>query len=211
MKIDGARVDMGSLPLATLIARAYRVKLQQVSGPDWLTSEKFDVLAKTPEGASPDQVPEMLQTLLGERFKLKIHRESREYQAYVLVVGKNGPKMKQASAGTEPAMRPSAKPDGTVRLEFTSNITTLADFLGLFLRQQVLYLTGLKGVYQGALDVQRPITPDAGKTPLDALADPIDSPFYAAVEQIGLKLEARKVPMETIVVDHHSEKKPTEN
>ncbi len=70
MKIDAARVDIGGMSLADLIRVAYRVKPYQVSGPDWMAPERFDVLAKMPEGATREQVPEMLQALLAERFKL---------------------------------------------------------------------------------------------------------------------------------------------
>ena len=97
MKIDAARVDIGGMSLADLIRVAYRVKPYQVSGPDWMASERFDVLAKLPEGASREQVPEMLQALLAERFKLTVHRESKEHAVYALVVGKNGPKLKESA------------------------------------------------------------------------------------------------------------------
>ena len=94
MSIDAARVDIGSLSLADLIRIAYRVKPNQISGPDWMASERFDVLAKLPEGASRDQVPEMLQALLAERFKLAVHREVKEVGVSSLVVAKGGPKFK---------------------------------------------------------------------------------------------------------------------
>jgi uncharacterized protein (TIGR03435 family) len=96
MKIDKARVDIGSLSLADLIRIAYRVKPYQVSGPDWMAAERFNVQATIPEGASPEQVPEMLQALLAERFKLTMHRESKEHSMYALVVGKTGHKLKES-------------------------------------------------------------------------------------------------------------------
>jgi choice-of-anchor A domain-containing protein len=75
-QIDGARVDIGSLPLADLISMAIRVKPYQLSGPDWMSAGRFDVMGKMPEGATKEQVPEMLQALLTDRFKLTIHRET---------------------------------------------------------------------------------------------------------------------------------------
>ena len=72
MKIDAARVDIGLFSLTDLICKAYDVKKFQVSGPDWLGTQRFDVIAKMPEGATKDQVPQMLQNLLAERFKLEI-------------------------------------------------------------------------------------------------------------------------------------------
>ncbi len=93
-RIDGTRVDIGSQSLFDLICTAYKVKPYQVSGPGWMTSNRFDVTATIPDGVSKDQVPEMLQTLLAERFKLAIHRESRERAAYALLVGKSGLQLK---------------------------------------------------------------------------------------------------------------------
>jgi uncharacterized protein (TIGR03435 family) len=96
MRTDAARVDIGYLSLADLIHLAYRVKPFQISGPDWMGGQRFDIQAKIPEGASTDQVPEMLQALLAERFKLAVHRENTEQAVYALVVGKGGSKMKDA-------------------------------------------------------------------------------------------------------------------
>ncbi len=96
MKVDGAMVDIGSMSISDLIQTAYKVKIYQVSGPDWMKSERFDILAKLPEGANKDQVPEMLQTLLADRFKLTFHRDNRQQSIYALVVAKGGPKMKEA-------------------------------------------------------------------------------------------------------------------
>ena len=85
------------MSLADLIRVAYRVKPYQLSGPDWMTAERFDVLAKMPEGATREQVPEMLKALLAEPFKLAVHRESKEHAVYALVVGKGGPKLKESA------------------------------------------------------------------------------------------------------------------
>jgi uncharacterized protein (TIGR03435 family) len=107
MTMDGGRVDINMLSLADLISRAYRLKSYQVSGPDWMSSERYEIHAKLPEGASQDQVPEMLQTLLEERFKIALHRDNKEHAVYALVVGKGGPKMEEAEpdppAGTDGA------------------------------------------------------------------------------------------------------------
>jgi uncharacterized protein (TIGR03435 family) len=79
-----------------LISRAYGVKDYQVSGPDWLDSQGYDVVAKVPAGVPADQVPLMLQALLSERFKLALHRESKTINVYALIVGKGGPKLKES-------------------------------------------------------------------------------------------------------------------
>jgi uncharacterized protein (TIGR03435 family) len=97
VNVDAARVDFSDVSLAELIRAAYRVKLYQISGPDWMTTSRFDVVAKLPEGAKSGQVPEMLQTLLAERFHLVLHNSSKEVLVYALVIGKDGLKMKESA------------------------------------------------------------------------------------------------------------------
>lgn len=111
MKIDGKRVDIGNFALMQLICKAYDVKAYQVSGPAWLqavgmTGQRFDIVANLPEGATKEQVPQMLQGLLAERFKLAIHRDTKEQPVYAMVVGKGGVKIKESAA-------PAPAPDGT--------------------------------------------------------------------------------------------------
>jgi uncharacterized protein (TIGR03435 family) len=96
VKMDAGRIDIGSTSLRDVILAAYRLKEFQLSGPDWMKTVSVDILAKLPAGASESQVPEMLQTLLAERFGLKIHREARDHPVYALVVGKAGLKLKEA-------------------------------------------------------------------------------------------------------------------
>src|SRR5262245_39235320 len=75
--ISGSQLRISYLSLKDYVSRAFRVRDAQISAPDWLTQARFDIAAKLPDGASTEQVPEMLQTLLTERFDLKTHRESR--------------------------------------------------------------------------------------------------------------------------------------
>ncbi len=85
MNIDAGRVDIGFLSLADLMQAAFKVKLHQLSGPDWMAAQRFDILAKIPEGATKDDVPQMLQALLAERFKLTL--SSREQGAVRVCAG----------------------------------------------------------------------------------------------------------------------------
>ena len=112
MKIDGKRVDIGNFGLMQLICKAYDVKAYQVSGPSWLktvglSGQRFDIVANLPEGATKEQVPQMLQALLAERFKLVIHRESKDQAVYAMVIGKGGLKIEESQP-------PAASPDGAV-------------------------------------------------------------------------------------------------
>jgi uncharacterized protein (TIGR03435 family) len=106
ISVDKARVDIGNANLMGLICWAYSIKPNQVAGnPDWLNAgmnaDRFDILAKMPEGAKEAQAPEMMQKLLAERFHLRVHREKRDLPVYALVVDKGGPKLKEADP--EPA------------------------------------------------------------------------------------------------------------
>lgn len=116
MQADGGMLRYTNVTLMDVIRNAYRVKEFQIEGPDWLSSERFDITAKLPDGAEKDKVPEMLQSLLEERFKIAIHTDTKEHAIYALVAGKNGPKLtasqsapsdERASAG---APGPNAPP-----------------------------------------------------------------------------------------------------
>jgi uncharacterized protein (TIGR03435 family) len=267
MKVDAARVDIANLSLGDLVRIAYRVKPYQVAGPDWMKAQRFDIIGKVPEGASPDQVPEMLQQLLTERFKLELHRETREHAVYALVAGKNGPKLVETPVDSAASSRSAAAaaPGGTGPVELSSDASSLiissertgpirlspgpggmrleakeatmaalAEMLSRILDRPVVDMTGLKGTYQltlnlsmqdmhamvkaagvmppgpgtGGGDVPHRSGPDApGGTPG---SDAAGSSVFENVQQLGLKLEARRVPMEMIVIDH-IEKAPREN
>jgi uncharacterized protein (TIGR03435 family) len=100
--IDGAMVIIHSYSLRDYIELAYRVRDYQISGPDWLDTVKFDVNAKFPDIASRNQLPEMMKSLLEERFKLAVHIEKKDYSIYALIVSKNGPHLKESAADASP-------------------------------------------------------------------------------------------------------------
>ena len=237
MQIDGARVDIGSMRLADLIPVAFRVKFYQVSGPDWLSADdmsapRFDVLGKMPEGAASEQVPEMLQALLAERFKLTFHRESREHSVYALVVAKGGPKLKQLvpeadslPGGQAGTIRISPGPDGSMRTEASKqSMVQLAELLSRSVDRPILDMTELKGYYHVTLEISMADMkkaaraegfaagpPGAGAaSAADAASDPSSGSIFSAVQKLGLRLEPRKSLIETIVIDH-VEKTPTAN
>jgi uncharacterized protein (TIGR03435 family) len=106
--IDGAMVRYSSLPMRSYIRMAYRVSDYQVLGPDWLATENFDIAAKLPEGATRAQIPEMIQSLLAERFKLVLHSDKKEFAVYALVVAKNGPKLKEPAPDSSAEASPGA-------------------------------------------------------------------------------------------------------
>lgn len=93
---DPGRFTCSGMPLRALVVRAYGVKNYQVSEPGWMDSERFDVVAKVPPGATPEQFDRMLQKLLTDRFRMTVHHETRELPVYALVVGKGGHKLRKS-------------------------------------------------------------------------------------------------------------------
>ncbi len=107
VKLDAAQVRIGRLTLRDFIAMSYRVRPYQVSGPEWMNTERFDVSAKLPAGAKPGQFIPMLQSLLADRFGLKFHREHKDMPVYALTVGKPPLKLKESAVDPN-APAPSA-------------------------------------------------------------------------------------------------------
>jgi uncharacterized protein (TIGR03435 family) len=261
--ITDSRIDVNTLSLADLIAMAYRIKPYQLTAPDWMKTERFDVQATLPPGATKEQVPEMMQALLAERFKVKVHREQKPQPVYALVVAKDGPKLQPAAEATAPPpddpkaqtlslagqdirissdnkggqvvstngqnIRIQTSPEGTIRMEFDK--ATMAQFVeqvGQFLDKPVIDQTGLTGAYRIPLELSQEDlmammmakvaaagitlpTPLPGQAAAGQAATPSsNSSIFNTVQKLGLKLESRNLPVDTIVVDS-AEKTPTEN
>jgi uncharacterized protein (TIGR03435 family) len=113
--VDGSQARFTYLSLKDYISRAYRLKAFQIVGPDWLASEKFDIAAKLPLGATTSQIPEMLQTLLRERFHLELHPESKDFPVYSLEVGRSGFKLHELPADRQAITAPT----GTLNVAVT--------------------------------------------------------------------------------------------
>ncbi len=109
-QIDATRAMYTYTQLDQLIALAYKLRIYQISGPPWLSQERFDIVATFPEGATKDDVPDMLRSLLEDRFKLVAHHAQEEHKVLALIVGKNGPKMKEAATAPQ-AFDPNSPPD----------------------------------------------------------------------------------------------------
>jgi uncharacterized protein (TIGR03435 family) len=131
MVIDNAQVNIKSMSIAEMMRVAYKVKPFQITGPEWLTAERYTVTAKMPAGSTREQVPEMMAALLAERFKLTFHRESKEQSVYALTIMKSGLKLQESApddvaavSSNAPASPQAAAPtDGgaQVRVNVTSD------------------------------------------------------------------------------------------
>ena len=107
---DAEQIAFTNVTLMSVLVRAYDVKNYQVTGPAWLSSERYDIATKVPPGTTKEQFNLMLQNLLANRFRLALHRESKEFQGYELVQGKNGSKLKKAKTSDAAAVELAAPP-----------------------------------------------------------------------------------------------------
>jgi uncharacterized protein (TIGR03435 family) len=238
---DPGRYDCRYMTLKSLLMNAYRVRNQEISGPAWIDSTHFDILAKVPSGATREQARTMFRNLLAERFKVVLHHETRPMTGYSLTVAKNGPRLKEHDSSAAapddspppggklptgedgfPILRPSVLLHGPItlfrpgRARLQGNdlkLSTLADALTNQLDQNVTNETGLTGRYDITLYWAPDATETAGHSPAPASQEagmPETSLFAALERQLGLKLEAKKIPRDILVIDR-AEKTPTGN
>jgi uncharacterized protein (TIGR03435 family) len=229
----GGRVNVTNFTLKELIVFAYRVQPFQISGgPAWLATVHWDVSAKPENSPKQGEVPLMLQSLLAERFQLTLHRETKELPIYALVLakkdGKLGPNLVESKEGgctvpdrnnPPPPPAPGKPPTvfcgqqmmgrGTLRAS-SIPMENLIPMLARLLGRTIIDKTGLAGKY----DINVEWTPDEGQfgpAPPDAPKSDVTGPsiFTALQEQLGLKLESQKGPVEILVVDRAE--KPSEN
>jgi uncharacterized protein (TIGR03435 family) len=196
---NNGSVVMRNVSLKQLVEMAYDVKDYALSAPDWLDTVRFDISAKPPADTPEKQFQPMLQTLLTDRFKLAVHRESKVMSAYALIAGKNGSKLH----AVEPGGGSHRNSDGGKLTAQRVSMPQLADFLARHLDRPVVDKTELPGVFDFEL---RWAQDDSHST--DSASGP--SIFTAVQEQLGLKLQSQKLPVEILVVDH-AERIPTEN
>jgi uncharacterized protein (TIGR03435 family) len=179
LHIDGSLVSCARFSINDYIGIAYKVRSYQISGPDWTASERFDINAKLPAGSQGKEIPEMLQTLLEDRFKMKFHRENKDFPVYGLVIGKGGLKMKE-SVPDPPVDPQDTKPRGGVNVAVSGEARgvnvdygngssfsvgnnkfegkklpapLIADVLARFTDRPVVNMTDLKGNYDFSLEL----------------------------------------------------------
>jgi uncharacterized protein (TIGR03435 family) len=202
----------------TLIAAAYDLSPQAISGgPPWVDFDHWDILAKTPGEVRPnlDEQMSMLRHLLTERFQLVFHREPKELSIYTLTVAKGGPKLKESTT------EPDATPEGPPPLIFVlspsgarlpARYTTMAEFASVLQRspldRPVVDRTGLSGRYDFDLEFAPDESLWGGAVPRPENSD--KPGFFRAIqEQLGLRLEAARGPVDALFIDHVE--KPSEN
>ena len=177
---DGAQFRIGGLTIRDYISLGYSVKLNQISGPDWITTDRYDIAATLPDGTGPDQVPAMMQRLLEDRFELKTHREKKDFPVYALRPSSAGLKMTEVppDPGREPSetkVPQTFTRQGSGRgisvdlgqgssFNFANNrfeakkvtMASLASMIERFLDRPVVDFTAVNGLY----DVEFDLNPD---------------------------------------------------
>jgi uncharacterized protein (TIGR03435 family) len=187
MHVDGAQVRFNFLSLRDCMRIAYQMKDYQFVGPDWIGSDRYNITAKLPAGAGQDQVREMLQNLLLDRFKMTVHHDTKDFPVYALVPGKNGIKLKESAPDAADAAGVAAKPALDVKASgsaagvfvdlgngsfftFADNhlvghkmpMWRLADMLSTFMDKPVIDMTGASTTTNYDLSLE--ITPEDYRT-----------------------------------------------
>jgi len=211
MKADflpGGRVDVRGMTLKVIIAAVNKLPEDMVSGPAWLGTERYDIVAKANPTSKDDQLFEMARTMLAERFKLVSHTEKKTVSAYALIIGKKGAAMTPHTGTGATECTPAVGRQGLAHRE--CHAMTMAVFAGMIPQIAPGYIEGLQVVDQtglsGAFDFElnwmgrgvynAAMSNTNGGTPSDP---PVS--FFDAVDKLGLKLENRKLPLDMIVVD----------
>ncbi|MGH9237401.1 MAG: M56 family metallopeptidase [Vicinamibacterales bacterium] len=226
----GGVFEAHNATLGSIIRLAYGLRdFQTVGAPAWVDTDRFDIEARGPQGAEASDAPRRLQSLLSERFALKVHRETRDRQIYALVLaranGSLGPRMRQSHVespgGPGGGQCTPPGPPGPINMRLCG--VTMAQlverYLPMYAGRTVVDRTGLSGGFDLALYFDnRPLPgvgPGGGFTTRPQAAEPASSDpdavsiFTALEEQLGLKLESQTGPVEVLVIDHVE--RPTPN
>jgi uncharacterized protein (TIGR03435 family) len=186
--------------LKMLVQLAYSVQEYQVSGgPSWVNFDRYDVEAKSERSANRDEVLRMIQTLLADRFQLKLHRETNEGPIYELALGRNGSKLSSVPDSSSADVRIG-------RYTGRRSMAQLAQYLGSIVGRPVVDRTGLTGIFDIRLEFTPELVPIGPNGPI---VDPNGPSIFTALqEQLGLRLESGKGPVETVVIEGAEKPQP---
>lgn len=205
--IDPSIVSFRNTSFKSLLIRAFRLRNYQIEGPGWIGSERYDVVAKLPEGAPRNQVPAMLQDLLAARFRLVTRRETRQEDVFVLSVGKDGPKLTKSQADFGPELSLSSNlvadrlaPSAEGLAMPATTLAMFANTLATLCGRPVLDETGIEGVFDINLHAPARAIRESAAPPADGQASEPANTLAAAIKELGLNWSTRKAPIEHLVV-----------
>jgi uncharacterized protein (TIGR03435 family) len=211
---DPTRVTIINRTLHRLLIESYGLVGYQLKDPPDLDQVRYDVVAKVPPGATAQEVRVMMQNLLIERLQLKIRHEHQVVPVYALLIGKRGPKFKPSSEPIDPAnqgMSRSSTGAGLVKLAAVGQ--TIPQLVSALFQQTdhpIMDMTGLSGKYDYTLTFVSRRSNELSAMSPDARVADAPTIFQAVQDQLGLKLEARKMPVDLVIVDS-GHKIPVEN
>lgn len=203
--IEPGRITYVNVTLRELILVGFNVKPYQLSGPDWIQNNTYDLVATAGQPVGVDEIKRMLGPLLAERFHLTFHRDTRQLPVFALVVARGGPKFKDPGDGGEPTFKND--PNGG---QFFQNYSmdNFADWLSLpSMGRPVIDHTGLSGVFSFHANLFEVASRDNLKSTMTGF-DAFSTLSATLPEQLGLKLESQTAPLEMFVIDH-ADKVPT--
>jgi uncharacterized protein (TIGR03435 family) len=213
LSVSGSRLTVDLYGLFALITFAYDVKPYQVSGASALDHTYYDIVADAADGRARTKAEfrPLMRTLLAERFKLRVHRESREMPVYALVVGPKGPKLKETAPNPDPDSRPDFHSSGTRgrALTLTCLKCTMQQFVDIIrgadgMDRPIIDKTGLTGAYE--IELTYVPANRIGRGPDNG---PGETDLFTAIRDLGLRLEPQNSSVEFLVIDHSE--KPVEN
>lgn len=237
---DPGRISYSNQPLSDILADAFGVYWNQISGPDWIATDRYDIAAKVPEGTTKEQARQMLQNLLVDRFHLAFHMQTKAVEGYALTLAPGGSKMQAHSDAPQATQNSSAEKDpfpalapgehmarrmrsGHVYARFAdTSVAEFGKFLSGLLSPAESYVQLSAGESRGA---PTPILEKTGLTgKYDFTFDYAGGSFFTAeglprilssiqnslTKELGLKIVEAKVPVNVLVIDH-MERTPTEN
>jgi uncharacterized protein (TIGR03435 family) len=199
---------MRNIAMQEAIQWAYNVESYQVTGPGWMGNTRFDIVAKAAGPATDDEMRVMMQNLLASRFQLTMHRETKEMAGMVLLVGKTGAHMKASEDQGESVFEPQQK-----RMAINMRRMSMHEFAALLsepMHKPVIDLTEIKGTFDFTLDASNYVPPEPAPGQPREREDETYMVLRALQDQLGLRLEPRKLTIDMVMVDH-VEKVPTEN
>ena len=210
-----ARLTNGTMRL--LISAAYKVNPDAVTGPGWIDSERYDLVAKSTPDATEDQLRAMLKTLLMERFKLKAHVEEKPAATYALTIAKGGHKLKESAPGkpADQRCRPADGPPEQVHM-LCEHITiadlarALPNMAPRYITMPVVDKTELKGTWEFQLDWTPMAAPDGRGDNGPTIETSGGYTIFGALTKLGLKLERARLPVPIVVVES-AERVPVDN
>jgi uncharacterized protein (TIGR03435 family) len=208
----GGRFTATNVTMVDVLVRVYPTRrIQMRGGPDWVDTDRFDIIAKADDAegdVKPEQRNGMVQTLLEDRFKLKMHVESKETDVLALVPDNSGPKLQISKEGSVPSL---ATGERGQLIFTTTSMGTLANTLSNILQTPVVDGTNITGLFDFTLDPARFVmaqSPNSAAPPTTDSFGRAQAIVQAVQEQLGLKLQKRKATLDITFIDRAE--KPTE-